>query len=345
MGMGQQDGFAPPKTLPRLQRIVMVFLICMGAVLHTFAYCSVALQMAHVALGKLGDSLPESEMAVDTLLDLLPADFMELEHLTSGLAGHEFVVSARRLTDEDETAIGFLFFAVFVAVISATICCCGGLCYHCNITAKRSPFPGAGMVAAPGIGLGVGDFTNQPFACFEDLDYCIMGWCCFQCRTGDTWHAAGLLPFWMGFSLVVFLDCLAYTGAIIMQVSILGNLLFYAAEMTMFFMLMIFRIRLRRAVGKDHACNCCDCLMAFCCPACANCQEAKEIDGIMNVRTQPCCCDIFPTSSPPATITVVGQPVAAAVVAAEQPAQAEVVVVQATVVGVRGNYVHPEPEK
>jgi len=180
------------------------------------------------------------------------------------------------------------FFATFVAV--PILIFVGALVFTCIFAKKykehvmdRKPQ----LQDVPEVWKAVGpDFRFGICDCFSDWDILLHTCCCTYARIADTYASAGLLSFWN-----TVMICIGISVARLLVGLIIGDQLSGALFAVIFAgVLSNYRGMLRVRLGGE-GCTVMDFICLCCCPLCALCQEARQIDGAIGVRTS-CCCNL-----------------------------------------------------
>eukprot|EP00930_Biecheleria_cincta_P103444 TRINITY_DN9540_c0_g1_i1.p1 TRINITY_DN9540_c0_g1~~TRINITY_DN9540_c0_g1_i1.p1 ORF type:complete len:408 (-),score=39.76 TRINITY_DN9540_c0_g1_i1:225-1328(-) len=176
--------------------------------------------------------------------------------------------------------------------------------YKTQIVDERRKLPDS----VPGVGFG--STMSQEccsalaaMTCQDDASLCLHACCCHAVRMADTYSSAGLGSFYANFVgltvLLYLLPCLLTTGGY-------APLLCYALCAAIF---STRRGRLRQRLGGSE-CSFMDFLSLLCCPFCAACQEARQVEQVTSEHVA-CCCLLMEASEADGTAPLVGEPVVA----------------------------------
>jgi len=113
-----------------------------------------------------------------------------------------------------------------------------------------------------------GAFKYGIFSCFDDLNTCLLSWCCPMIRWADTLRMMGFMQFWAALGL--------YLGLRVLDIIAMG-----CASLVLLAICIYYRQKLRERFGMPHG-NCGsifeDCLTYMCCALCAITQEARQAE-------------------------------------------------------------------
>eukprot|EP00403_Amphidinium_massartii_P026471 CAMPEP_0178392802 /NCGR_PEP_ID=MMETSP0689_2-20121128/11865_1 /TAXON_ID=160604 /ORGANISM="Amphidinium massartii, Strain CS-259" /LENGTH=425 /DNA_ID=CAMNT_0020013385 /DNA_START=50 /DNA_END=1327 /DNA_ORIENTATION=+ len=199
----------------------------------------------------------------------------------------EFYQSSQQ--EENDAEVAAIMAAYYITVVGSVaffnvvLPLIFSLLYYQGITSQRNSFlPRARDESAIEQAVHNG-FRTPPFACFDNIEYCLYGWFCLIPRAADTAAAVGVWPFWQ----VV----LIMTG--VPMLAMIGSLLGFPGSTFISYLpwvfLMVVRSKVRAAIGLDGTLDPCDCLMWFCCQCCAAAQEAREVDMTTSSRVTCFC--------------------------------------------------------
>lgn len=225
----------------------------------------------------------------------------------------------RRLSTENDAAIAavsvveIITYVAFQCVLLIGIPLIIAWTYKSKVTDNRDPFPSS--LPDEWSLSGGRDFRFGIFECFDDIQYCLHGWCCLAVRLGDTYQMTGLNSFW----LMVFGELLVFFGVAMLSIpivllgamispyvgEILGNSSFYIAQSICAVYLATQRGKLREKLGGASDNFWLDCCCYWWCSCCVAVQEARHVDGMTNTDVE-CCCKL--NKKMPAHV-VMGEPV------------------------------------
>lgn len=253
------------------------------------------------SFGGLFDKASEDTRLLPNLADGFHDVGRQLKHT----AGHQ---------EKGLSAIEILAALVYL-LIPPSIWAAVAYCYKTQVNDRREPFLPADSIPQDW-SMVQADFTKGVCQCFDDMQICLHGWCCWWIRISDTYAATGIQPYWIPFALLEGVYFAAQLlGFIILLASNgkldLGMLFYFIFDIFVACWLAQQRGRLREKFGgTSQEFKLVDCVCYWCCGMCITCQEAAQVDGAMGVHVD-CCCQYSNQFGVPAA-TVVGQAVATA---------------------------------
>eukprot|EP00418_Pyrodinium_bahamense_P073956 CAMPEP_0179078994 /NCGR_PEP_ID=MMETSP0796-20121207/35414_1 /TAXON_ID=73915 /ORGANISM="Pyrodinium bahamense, Strain pbaha01" /LENGTH=260 /DNA_ID=CAMNT_0020776317 /DNA_START=158 /DNA_END=940 /DNA_ORIENTATION=+ len=193
--------------------------------------------------------------------------------------------------------------------------------YKTQVTDKRGKFPDP---VPPQFNLNGKDFKYPTFRFFDDMQYCLHGWCCADVRAADTYAMTEIVPFWtmcllylamwtvyqllaFGFQML-FLRVLRVNS----QANNASNLAYFIANGALAAYLATQRKKLREKLGDTDPGSKFggDCVCYWLCGCCTFIQDARQVDEASGTKVE-CCCELIRVSHPwaPNAAVVVGAPV------------------------------------
>mmetsp|Transcript_54333 Transcript_54333/g.129468 ORF Transcript_54333/g.129468 Transcript_54333/m.129468 type:complete len:270 (+) Transcript_54333:68-877(+) len=185
--------------------------------------------------------------------------------------------SARRLQtiDDGET---LLLTQMMLSAADAVFLVITAFFYHRGITSQRTALQPS-VAEKDEVAIKQArhhGFRTPPFACCENMDYCLYALCCPIPRIADTMHTAGVWN-WNYWNVIIVALVADVCG--VLGVSPVAPRLWAIPVF-----LIVMRPRVRAGLGLDDTTNGCDVLMSLFCTFCAVVQEAKEVDTVTNSR-------------------------------------------------------------